>query len=307
MKKALLPLAIAAVLPMTAFADVTVYGKANVAYQTVDEDNKPDTDSELVSNASRIGVKGKEKLTDTLSAIYKFEYETQIDDGDKDGETFAQRNIYVGLTGDFGTVTAGNFDTPFKTSQKKIDQFNDLEGDIKNTITKSDNRESNTVQYSSPKLAGGLVATVAHIASEGADDNGLSASVAWDNDGLYLALAMDQDVEKADYDAMRLVAQYSISDLQLGALYEKVDDADGDNLDAYLVSASYKVGSFKLKAQYGEGDVVAAAEGEDSTTTSVGFDYKLSKSTKAYTFYTMNEYADGHEDKYAGVGLEVKF
>ena len=57
MKKALLPLAIAAALPMSALADVTVYGKANVSLQSTDE--KGDRTTELVSNASRIASKAK--------------------------------------------------------------------------------------------------------------------------------------------------------------------------------------------------------------------------------------------------------
>lgn len=77
MKKALLPLAIAALLPISAFADVTVYGKANVSFQSADEGG--DSVTELVSNASRIGLKGSEDLGNGLKAIYRFEYQTAID------------------------------------------------------------------------------------------------------------------------------------------------------------------------------------------------------------------------------------
>ena len=54
-----------------------------------------------------------------------------------------------GIKGSFGTVWAGKHDTPTKLAQGKIDLFNDLEGDIKNTF-EGENRVSNIVAYSSP-------------------------------------------------------------------------------------------------------------------------------------------------------------
>ena len=137
MRKALLPVAIAAVLPLSALADATIYGKANVSFQSTDEGG--DSITEVVSNASRIGFKGSESLSDGLKAIYKFEFEVQVDDGEKDDKTFTQRNIYVGLQSDSkGTVIIGKFDTPLKVAQKKVDLFSDLEGDIKSILSKNE-------------------------------------------------------------------------------------------------------------------------------------------------------------------------
>ena len=307
MKKALLPLAIAAVLPLSAMADVTVYGKANLSFQSTDEGGVQI--EELVSNASRIGFKGKEELGDSgLKAIYKFEYETQIDDGDKDGQTFSQRNIYVGLQGNFGTVIGGKFDTPFKTAQNKIDLFNDLEGDIGSIITKSDNRESNSVQYTTPSSLGPVVANIAYIMSEADNvDSGISSSIAYDQDGIYLALAYDMDVEAETADVVRLVGQFSVGDAEIGVLWEDQDAGTSSLLDGdgWVVSAKFKVNSeVALKAQYGESDMVKVG----AKTYSLGMDYKLSKQTKLFGFYTHEE-ADTmtYDNDYAGVGIELKF
>ena len=49
-------------------------------------------------------------------------------------------------------LKAGKFDTPFKVSQGKIDQFGDLRGDI-NEIVGGSERANNIIQYSSPKIA----------------------------------------------------------------------------------------------------------------------------------------------------------
>lgn len=306
MKKALLPLAIAALLPISAFADVTVYGKANVSFQSADEGG--DSVTELVSNASRIGLKGSEDLGNGLKAIYRFEYETQIDDGDKGGETFTQRNIYVGLQGGFGQVIAGKFDTPLKKAQNKVDLFSDLEGDIKSVLTKSENRTSNTIQYATPKSLGPVKAKFAFIASEDDNvDNGISSSIAYDQDGIYLALAYDQDVEQEGVDVVRAVGQFKVGSAQIGLLWED-QDAGSSSLrdgDGFVASLKFKASKeIALKAQYGQSDIAY----EDAKTWSLGMDYKLSKKTKLFGYYTHEESDSFSDDNdYAGVGIEMKF
>ncbi len=309
MKKTALSLAIAAVLPTFANAEKVevempeFYGKVNVSVQNTQEEGKGSI-SELVSNASRLGVKGKIELKHGLEGIYKLEYETQVDDGDKSGQTFAQRNIFAGIKGGFGQVIVGKFDTPFKKAQSKIDLFNDLEGDIKSVISSHDNRKSNTIQYSTPKMSG-LVATVAHIASEVETVNdGTSSSLTFSQKNIYAAIAYDTDVE-ADTDALRLVAQYSVSDFTFGALWEQDNTAGSDNdKEGWVYSAAYKLNSdVKLKAQYGESDIVK----DNAETYSLGADYKLGKGAKAYAFVTDETYDENKSNQYYGVGLEYKF
>jgi predicted porin len=311
MKKTALSLAIAAVLPTFANAEKVevempeFYGKVNVSVQNTQEEGKGSI-SELVSNASRLGVKGKIELKHGLEGIYKLEYETQVDDGDKSGQTFAQRNIFAGIKGGFGQVIVGKFDTPFKKAQSKIDLFNDLEGDIKSVISSHDNRKSNTIQYSTPKMSG-LVATVAHIASEVETVNdGTSSSLTFSQKNIYAAIAYDTDVE-ADTDALRLVAQYSVSDFTFGALWEQDNTAGSDNdKEGWVYSAAYKLNSdVKLKAQYGESDIIAGKD--NAETYSLGADYKLGKGAKAYAFVTDETYDENKSNQYYGVGLEYKF
>jgi predicted porin len=308
MKKTALSLAIAAVLPAFANAEKVevempnFYGKVNVSVQNTQEGD--DSISELVSNASRLGVKGKIALNHGLEGIYQLEYETQVDDGDKSGQTFSQRNIFAGVKGGFGQVIVGKFDTPFKKAQKKIDLFNDLEGDIKSAISAHDNRTSNTIQYSTPKMAG-LVATVAHIASEDETVNdGTSSSLTFSQKNVYAAIAYDTDVEDAT-DALRLVAQYSVSDFTFGALWEQDNTEGSDNeKEGWVYSASYKLNSdIKLKAQYGESDIVK----DNAETYSLGADYKLAKNAKAFAFVTDEAFGDDSSKEYYGVGLEYKF
>jgi predicted porin len=308
MKKTILSLAIATALPAFAYAEKVevelpeFYGKINVSVQNTQEGDS--SISELVSNASRLGVKGKIELKHGLQGVYKAEYETQVDDGDKDGKTFAQRNIYAGVKGEFGQVIVGMFDTPLKKAQKKIDLFNDLEGDIKSAISESDNRKKNSVQYNTPTIAG-LVATVAHIASEKETLNdGTSSSLTYTHDAFYAAVAYDTDVN-VDSDVLRIVAQYTIADLTLGGLWEQ-DNRQGEKNDneGWVYSAAYKLTSdVKLKAQYGESDIAE----NDAKTYSLGVDYKLAKGAKVYAFATDEEFGDDSSNEYYGIGLEYKF
>jgi len=312
MKKTALSLAIAAVLPAFANAEKIeielskFYGKFNVSVQNTQEGDV--SISEVVSNASRLGVKGKIDLKHGLQGIYKAEYQTAVDDGDNsknndEGQTFSQRNIFAGIKGGFGKVIVGTFDTPLKKSQKKIDLFNDLEGDIKSVISKSDNREANSVQYNTPKMAG-LVATVAHIASEDETINdGISSSLTYSRNKFYAAIAYDTDVEANGIDVTRVVGQYSIAGITLGGLWE-TQQQGGENKDGWVYSAAYKLTSgIKLKAQYGESDIAK----DDAKTYSLGVDYKLAKGAKAYAFATDEDFGDDTGNEYYGVGLEYKF
>lgn len=307
MKKTALFLALTA--PVLAHAETIeidmpdFYGKLNLSVQNANEDGN--SFSEVKSNASRLGVKGQGDLNHGLTAIYQVEYETNPDDGDKSGKTFTQRNTFAGLQGGFGEVIVGMFDTPLKKLQKKVDLFNDLEGDIKNVITKSDNRAKNSVQYSSPKLAG-LQLKVDQIASEDETStrkDATSASLTYSRDNYYVGVAYDTKVENNTTDVLRAVTQLNLGDAQLGVLWEKQDN-DGDKTEGWLASAAYKLGAVKLKAQHGESEINNA---EGARTTSVGADYKLGKGAKTYVYYTANNFRTADNSEYAGVGIEYKF
>ncbi len=305
MKKMCLLLAATVPFAGAALAEPVLYGKANVSLQSNDENGVSTTD--LVSNASRLGVKGSEKINDDLTAVYQFEFEVAIDDGDNKGDTFGQRDIFVGLQGDtWGKVIAGKFNTPMKQAGKPVDLFNDLEGDLKSIVSVSENRASNSVQYSTPSSWGPVTGTIDYVASEDETINdGISASAVFEQEGLYLAIAYDMDVEAEDVDVYRLVAQYSFGDFKVGGLYEDQDPGVSGlkNGDAWLVSAQYQLDKTTFKAQYGESDIVS--DGGD--TYSLGVDYKLHKQVKVFGFYTA-EKADGGLDKdYLGVGVELKF
>lgn len=303
--------------------DGKVYGKINVS--VVNSDDGTNDSWELKSNASRIGLKGSTEISEGLSVFYKTEFEVAVDDGSndikkhsidtltkdendalventvevKDTSTFKQRNIFVGIKGQYGSLLAGKNDTPTKLAQKKIDLFNDLNGDIKN-IFKGENRMSNIIAYTTPKY-GNFSASYAVMPSE--DDNGgladsKSYSVNYKKDGLYLAVAADSNVKDADI--LRIVSQYKFDAWKLGLMYQENDTAEKSG---YFASAAYKSGNVTYKAQYGVNE--ADNSNAEDTTLSLGADLKLAKKTKAYVFYTDNDNSKAAES--FGIGLEHKF
>jgi predicted porin len=312
MKKALLPLLIASLLPAAAFADVTVYGKANVSIQSAEEADEDQL--EVVSNASRIGVKGSEEINSDLKAIYQFEYQTEVDDGagGNPSQTFTQRNIFVGLQGSVGTIIAGKFDTPTKTAQEKIDLFNDLEGDI-NYVVNGETRANNVVQYTTPAAWGAFAVNVAAVAAESAtSDDGTAISLTYTTPSLYLAIAGEQDVSFQETDIVRLVGRYTIGAFQLGALYEQASDDTDEDVDGFVVSAKFNAtDKFALKAQYGNSSLDDDFSDDDKDQLSVGFDYSLSKNTTLFGYYTQEKFeedsVESQDDQWIGVGIDLKF
>jgi predicted porin len=324
MKKTLLAVTLASLFPLAAVADVVVYGKANVSVQNADEAALDDSRLEVVSNASRIGVKGGEDVNSSLKVIYQFEYQTEVDDGrGSNNQTFAPRNMFLGLQGTGGTLMAGHFDTPTKVLQEKVDQFNDLEGDINTT------RASNIVQYTTPSFGGGFAAAVAYVTEEndgtfvrpGETTDGVSASFAYTSPMFYAGVSVDRDIEMEGADLVRAVARLTLGSVQLGVLAEQyeVEDTDIDETGA-LVSALWNItDKWALKGQYGTSDVKIA--GVESETASIGLDYKMTKNATLFSYATKVENAlprwtettppvitaGYRDDTYVGAGVDFKF
>ena len=152
-----------------AVAKSSIYGRLDLAISS--EDTSSGSYTDVKSHASRVGVKGSQSFDNGLSAIYKYEYQTDPIDGDP---TFKQRNSYVGLKGAFGKVFMGMHDTPTKKAQGKVDLFNDTAGDIKNIIW-GENRSKKVVQWSSPKANGFTVNVMAIM--EKTDEEGLNQNM----------------------------------------------------------------------------------------------------------------------------------
>ncbi len=307
MKRNLIALGIAAAvaLPLTAQAAPKVYGKLNLSVEQIDDDTKQADRWELLSNASRFGVKGEDELTASLSAVYQIEWEVS---GDGNAADMGQRNRFLGIKhGDFGTLKLGKYDTYTKLAQGEVDLFNDLNADMGKVLA-GENRVNNAIGYESPKL-GGLVLSVMAIPGEEApaaavpapaagstDDNHLgdyfSASAVYSNEeaGLYAALAYDKDVSSTfnAVDTFGTAPAFAVAVTGSGATL-KTDKTD---ILRAVVSYSLKDLGLTLSALYqqaerSEGNTIATLANkvptEDSYLLSVS--YKIGETLVAKAQY----------------------
>ena len=305
--KTALALSLLSAFTFQANAEVDVYGKANVSVQSSDDGAGSVT--EIKSNASRFGFKGSEKLDSGLEVIYKLEFQVDVSDADSKGDkdNITARNQYVGLKGNFGEVVIGRNDTALKQSQGKLDQFNDLEGDIK-VLFKGEKRLGDSISYKSPSFNGFRVlgSFIAEDSEEG--ENGFSTALTYGDAGLkestiYAAIAADSEVN--GYDTVRFTVQGKVADFKLGAMYQTQEKVDGSaEADGYLLNAAYKLGNATLKAQY---QVIDFDAGDKVDGVSVGVDYKLAKNAKVYGFYSTFDADNQVEKDYLGLGIEYKF
>ena len=286
----------------------TVYGKLWISVES--QDTASGTEVDMVSNASRLGIKGSMDFGEGIEAIYQAEYEVDPVDGTADeskDRTFKQRNSFVGLKGSVGTIFLGKHDTATKKSQKKIDLFNDLAGDIKN-ILQGENRMSDLVGYTTPKINGFSATFNAIKGTEGLGDDSIgdstSTSISYDSENFYIALAFDSELK--GYDSTRLTLQIPFNRSQLGIMFQDSEKlSTGVEEDGYVISFSQKVGDKgTLKFQQAESDMKL----DSGKQFSFGYDYKLSSKAKAFFFFTdLSGDNTSKEKEITGIGFEYKF
>ncbi|MES3008348.1 MAG: porin [Pseudomonadota bacterium] len=284
----------------------TFYGRINItAVHNQPKDHG--SDSEFVSNASRIGLQGTLPVTEGLEVVYQAEYQVNPDNRPFDNKTLTQRNTYLGIKGGFGTLLAGRNDTPTKLLQNRIDLFNDLDGDIR-TLVVAENRPNDVAHYISPEIGGFVFSYSALLDGQ----NGLrerlskstSASLTYTEGAFYAGVGVDNNLNNND--VLRLVTQYRLGDLQLGALYERSESSTntrGAN-DGVFVSAAYTMDKYVLKAQSGMSD----QRRDGARQTSLGVDYNLNADSKLFALMTLTR-ADNHsiDNDQIGVGFEYRF
>jgi predicted porin len=215
MKIKIVTAAVLGLLATSTFAAPTIYGEIDASVDYLPEKNATIGNKdvwEISSNSSFIGIKGDEKLTDRLSAVYAAEWGLSADGDTTD---WSQRNRFVGLKdSQLGTLKIGKHDSPVKQLSSVVDIFNNYVGnkaDIGGIFT-GENRIDNTVVYESPVVklldgafkfnallatgeSSGIKATSggAKVAGRGLGD-AWSASVTYENPLLVAGIGYDKAI-----------------------------------------------------------------------------------------------------------------
>ncbi len=177
-------IALAAIAAAPAIAgEVVLYGIADVTVEAVKSTGQTsgpqiDQRGRISSNSSYLGVKGYTALGNSNKAFFQLEYGTNIDaqgDGASGANPFSgYRDTFLGLSGSWGEVKAGNLTLPIRSISGKtnynpgstsISETINLMVSINGTNAGFHSRKQNAIQYAlSP--GGGVTAIVGYSPSE---------------------------------------------------------------------------------------------------------------------------------------------
>lgn len=259
----------------------------------------------------------------TWSSLSSGSTESVVTTADTTTPTLTARNQYVGLKGGFGTVLVGRHDTPYKMAGSAA-LFNDTIADEQKAndgiIQRNfETRAANAIAYITPTV-NGLHAAVAVVPGEETSTtagtavaNGLSdaisAVVVYENGPLKASYAYESyDKEfgtgrTADQTGKKLNVSYGMGDITLAGTMEKIDDTDGTENDAWLLSAKYKMGANDLLISYGEyddddnGSMSYSSAAGDFNMLNVGVAHNFSKRSQIMAIYTESDADTANTDK----------
>lgn len=286
MKKTLLAVAVPALLAGASVANAAniyktdtqsldIYGRA---YMALDYSNE---DSTTMYGKPRLGFKGTTKLSDSMTAFFKSEWEVagQTGGDEDDNDTFHTRYIYAGLDfGDAGSVTFGQF-YPANYSHLLVltDIFNEygMEADVG---LYGYDRESSQVGYSN--TFGGLSVLATYQFQD--DNNKATLYNSHQNSAYSLGLTYDfdfglglhavyshQNLDRDNGSATRdngsatvagatrggskndwgFGVDYTLGNLYLAGFYDQANQASQD-VKAYDFVAAYTLNQYRLYAGY---------------------------------------------------------
>ena len=321
MKRSIFLAAIATVAAGSALAQssVTVYGRLNMA---VEREKAGNTSIYRLNNsASRIGFKGVEDLGGGMKASFLLEHGFSPDTGAADGLGFWNRESWVGLEGGFGKVRLGNLAVAnsYFTTADYISMHNHDTGNSSDAFylyPGYPNSNRNMIGYTSPSM-GGLVID-AQVGLSEASQNGRTYVLTANYDagplhlgGSYLqyGAGISNRVKQKEFG---LRALYELGDLTFGAYYIRNDNvfgASGAKRNAYRGSVMYTMGPGELHLNVGVAGKIKnfGAADDDARQFTLGYNYNLSKRTKAYTYYTrINDDRAVYTGKFSSFALGVR-
>ena len=338
--KKLIALAVAA-LPMAAMADVTLYGTVEASIEngkalTYTGGAKKST-TRIDDTGSLIGFKGSENLGNGLKAIWQVEQALSIDGTNVNGNnTWATRDSFVGLTGNFGTVRLGKLSTYLNSDMEKYDAWiygAGVNGATWTTAKTLDGRFDNAIRYDSPNLNGfkftaayGFDETRSTVKGNRSNKAVWNLGAGYENAGYYVdaGYVSFQDTDDSatkDGNYWRLEGGYNANNLLVALAYGQsklyAGAADATKAKEAALTVGYTTGALTPKFTYAhvwdtKTNGVKADDGINQYV--IGVDYALSKRTTAYTSFGYVKHdnvivagTDERKERTLAVGVQHKF
>ena len=262
-------------------------------------------------SGTRLGFKGKEDLGSGLSALFVLETGIAADAGgfNQANKAFG-RQSFVGLQGDFGTVTLGRqYTSYFLTLNQIADPFaSGLAGNAQNlmlpgsnassivsnlgAITSTDRaiRMDNAIKYVTPVFEN-FSGEIAYGFGEKAANDGdrvITGSVGYDSKPLNVRLAYyekNNSTDTASLKSTMLAANYDLEFAKIFAAYADNDWGTSAKTRNYLIGATVPFGAHKFIASYIRADGRGTNSANDADQWGIGYTYSLSKRTNLYAAY----------------------
>lgn len=327
MNKRFLAIAIAAGLasPLAANADSEVYGVAHLTI--IDRDLANEID--IQSYTSAIGVKGKEDLGGGMSALYKIEFDVNMDNGETNDFAARDNNIegrdqWVGLKGGFGTVRLGTVTSNYKMTGSWVDPLwrTPAEARIFTKIMSGQlhagkgitrGRTTDALQYASPNIGG--MEVVFNYTMDGNSENVMGLGLHYKTKNIkaffdYIddATATVALVPNVGETAMKVGGAFTFGNSTISAQYEATEDLTG--ADYAMVAWSQGLGANdSVSLSYGMKD--APADTASGAGTSLAYMHNMSKRTTLYAVwadYSADTVAAGNvDDDMVTLGIKHSF
>ncbi|MDO4642312.1 MAG: porin [Cardiobacteriaceae bacterium] len=297
MKKSLIALSVLAGMVGVAQAEntTTLYGSMAHSVTVADDSSVNKTTWDLNRSVARFGIRGTEDLNGGLQAFYRFEFNA-YDNGISGKE--GTRQAYLGLKGDFGTLTLGRQKTLFATATDFNDNFQDVYFDYHH----GPNRLSKVISYVSPDMSGfkigaSMILDGNNEVISSSDSKGIDAwegAAFYEANGIFAGGAYQyRDAGKGSQELMGGSVGYKNDAFKVGLGYEHESSADS----YYNLAGEYYLDpSNTLRAGFGYDD----GKGKnDWYEYALGYQYNLSERT--YTWVEGSYYdprQKGAEDTY---------
>jgi predicted porin len=330
MKKNIIALSVLMITSGAAMAGGKVYGHIDTSVDVVSASAAKNTGVDLSSkarlnsNQSFIGIKASEHIG---GAKVWAQVEGAIESDTGNG-SISSRNTGLGISGVYGTLKVGNWDTPYKTQLNGLDPFASHVGALTsvfggyNSESVASNeaagsfhrRAKNSVSYTSPSWYG-LTSSVAYGFGEDSSIAGSAktaiTSVAFDYKRNAFTTGLAYEHHKDIYGvgvsehATRISGTYDFGVVEVGALAEQrhVQNLLGNtDQNSYGLVAKAPLANGVLKASYARLGNVSGVSDSGAQAFNVGFDYPLSKRTAIYTHVAV---VDNYENGSARFGNTV--
>lgn len=311
MNKKLIVAAVAAAFAApAAFAEVEVYGKANVQLGQYDNDSDDGSGLVMDRNNSNVGFRAADDLGNGMKGVLQFETSFDVDTG---LIGTSGRDSFVGLEGDFGWVAMGRHNSPYKIATITYDVASDMVIDFQGIMGRSpddnlhDDRISNAIRYKSKDMNGVNVdvlwAVKDNVANQGnptgvakTDMNTIALALnykqgpfefngaysSWGEQGVTVGATAEDDV------AFKVGGKLFLMGNQawISAIYEDMDSG-GTNNDrtGYYIAGLIKMGQSSVGLGYALADDIGSVSDTGANMIQFQVKHNLSKATNVFAQY----------------------